>query len=85
MMANNRLYIYCPRCNEYLFLGKHFGSPYNLQRGYIEDLQDFIDDHFYCRGENDPGVCLLEEAGNFESMTGRELPEGAINWKEKHK
>lgn len=78
-MANNRLYLYCPACNEALSLGKHFGGMYTLY-DYVNnthDIQDFIDKHRYClcSSDNEIGIVLCEEFGSGDTMTGVELPD----------
>ena len=84
-MANNRLYLSCTRCNEYLYLGKHFGQPYGLSAS-MDDISDFLSDHFWCANhvEKPEYTVALVEEGLWESMTGVELPDNAINWKEKY-
>jgi len=49
-MANNRLYLYCTKCNLHQYLAKSFGdgwstSPHNS----MNDLfVDFMNEHFFC-------------------------------------
>ena len=51
MMANNRLYLKCNQCGEYICIGKHFcGSLYtNLEpEEFGNMILDFYEKHSYC-------------------------------------
>ena len=79
-MANNRLYLYCPRCNKALMIGKHFGGTYNIREN-IENISNFMSEHRWCLNQVDSlfaiGLCLAEEDGNCDTMTGLEIPSSA--------
>lgn len=84
-MANNRLYICCPKCRDRIMLGKHFGGTYNI-RVTIDDIAEFFDAHRWCYAENnnpsDKGVFLAEEDGHYDTMTGVEITEDYFTKKE---
>lgn len=35
-MANNRLGIYCTKCNEFFMIAKHFGGDYDVRKSVTE-------------------------------------------------
>lgn len=47
-MANNRLYIGCRECREYMYLDKHFGGPFTITEETKDNLNCFLDKHAYC-------------------------------------
>lgn len=47
-MANNRLYIGCRECAEWLYLDKHFGGPFSITEEKLGELNDFLERHAYC-------------------------------------
>ena len=75
-MANNRLYLCCPKCKDKIMLGKNFGGTYNI-RVTIDDIAEFLGEHRWCYANNDKlsdkGVFLAEEFGTGDTMTGVEL------------
>jgi hypothetical protein len=54
-MADNRMYLRCKCCGKTLFLGKRFGNGYYINEyrdvPFIDRLNNFYDDHVYCRGQ----------------------------------
>ena len=47
-MANNRLYIGCRECAEWLYLDKHFGQEFSITEKKLEELNEFMERHAYC-------------------------------------
>lgn len=51
-MANDRLYIKCNDCGELLFVGKHFGGPWDVydktitEHSFAERLDAFLFKHY---------------------------------------
>lgn len=54
-MANNRMYLYCPPCNETIMLAKHFGTAYTI-RASVEAMDAFLSRHQWC-GPRDCMAC----------------------------
>ena len=50
-MPNNRMYLYCPDCDEVLFIAKHFGSWFDL-RAKPDDIDSFFRKHQACHTTN---------------------------------
>lgn len=58
-MANNRMYLECKGCGEKFFIGKRFGDAYYISeypqvydKPFKTRLNDFYENHFYCKGES---------------------------------
>lgn len=79
-MANNRLYIYCKKCNVGLQISKHYNEPYQISEESIAEINEFLENHFY---DHDGAVYLCEEDADCAdscinvSITGKELPSEA--------
>lgn len=69
-MANNRLGIYCTKCNEFFMIAKHFGGDYDLRKSNNQ-INAFLDKHPWYRGCT---IELREEFGDFQSVTDMEVP-----------
>ena len=75
-MANNRLYLKCPKCGKSVCLGKSFGAsfdtPYTGEPSEFETrINDFFEEHWTCSIEDedfpDGGKFALEdEWGTYE-------------------
>ena len=72
-MANNRLGIYCTKCNEFFMIAKHFCGDYDIRKSKRE-INAFLDKHAWYRGCT---IELRKELGNYQSATGREVPDDA--------
>lgn len=72
-MANNRLGLYCTKCNEFFMIAKHFCDDYSINKS-VEAINAFLDKHPWyheCKIE------LREELGNYQSLTHNEVPNDA--------
>lgn len=47
-MANNRLFLKCKQCGEYVMLGKHFGGALHPPFDVFDKLLIFFEEHNYC-------------------------------------
>lgn len=49
-MANNRMYLYCTKCNRHQYIAKSFGEYWTTSpHESIDNLfVDFMADHFFC-------------------------------------
>jgi hypothetical protein len=51
-MANNRIYLHCKECDEYLFLGKDYGTGFFYNdydgKGLETELNEFYEKHAIC-------------------------------------
>lgn len=75
-MANNRLYLKCPKCGGMVLIGKSMGcnfyTPYTGEPPkYEERIQEFFEEHWTCSIEDedfpDGGKFTLEdEWGTYE-------------------
>lgn len=72
-MANNRLGIYCTKCNEFFMIAKHFCGDYDLRKSN-EQINAFLDKHPWYSG---CAIELREELGEYQSVTGKEVPNDA--------
>lgn len=64
-MANNRMYLVCPECNEGIFLGKRLGSSYyNGFKLEMKELNDFFDKHAWCGEKLQEGLEVQYEFGD---------------------
>lgn len=63
-MANNRLYIGCKKCKEWLYLDKHFGGPFHITLEKNMELNDFLEEHAYCGNNWAISLELFDEMGD---------------------
>ena len=70
-MANNRLYMYCKKCNESILLAKNFGSGYGAY-STVDEIDKFLNEHSFC--EHSVILCEEDIHSGF-SITDTELPE----------
>ena len=87
-MANERLFIRCPKCQEVVYLAKCMGSGWYTanEPGIGERFERFVDEHFFCGHANGENCPELRYEGDFnrhylvtDMATGkRKNPEPAI-------
>lgn len=58
-MANNRVYLYCPDCNEAVMLAKHMAGPWYFREDRIDAIDSFWDEHWACAPGDGQGGQLL--------------------------
>lgn len=82
IMANNRMFLFCPECNEAAAVSKHFGSGWH-DFHESEHTAGFLNDHMWCRHKDgfDCGTQLELRYETCEADEDRQLPPNVkIHW-----
>ncbi len=76
-MANNRVYLYCPSCEEAQHLanclGEGYHGPAGTQEGLGGDFQGFLNDHLRCE-ESHGEARQIELRFEHHQDRAREMP-----------
>lgn len=82
-MANNRIYLYCTKCNRYQYIAKCFGDHWSTSphehEATCDMLVDFMDNHFFCSESGESrSIQLRWEHGGPK----QKLPDSSMQEKE---
>lgn len=76
-MANNRMFVYCTKCNKHQYIAKSYGDSWSSSPlgTMASPFLDFVDEHFFCGEE---GYSKTVELRWESGREGKELPGSSV-------
>ena len=63
-MANNRMYLKCNGCGKAIFLGRHYGQPWTIDKN-LDEIHSFFRRHWECMLPQDKPFWLSTHGSDF--------------------